>query len=921
MTTKIENVNTLEEESRDKRRGKKSRIISYFLLPGIIPQAKELSRGGFGYLALLIAAVYQAVRILPKNHPYTLYDNMGSFGIRQVIAEAANHVKLDRKNFDQAIVFFAVLAGIVILCLQFIGFMLLLISGEAFAQVVPATGLFGTAYPETDIAFNMLREVFGLPTMFGTLAGGPTPFHIALQAMFQFYNFAILIVALVVFVYYIIVVVAETAQTGTPFGQRFSHIYAPLRLVIAIGLLVPLSYGYNGAQYITFYAAKLGSGFASTGWIAFNDQLQASNPLGADNVTLIAETNSPDPQALIEFMATVVTCREAYKLKEKKEIKRFYQVVDPANRNSQINFEGSPYQVLNTLTASKNTNDIRVVFGIKETSYLDSSGNITASKSATGDLIPYCGSVIIPITVPMAQGASGSFGMSEDAVSQNGDPGYIQRIYTLFVESLWNSGGLKTLGQKIVNTYKSCEKDTECDYTHEDKTKIIDIFKGDIDLLTKEHFTAAREKSDFSLNQDTKERGWGGAGIWYNRIAQINGAYVVASMNIPTGQQYPLVMANILEQKRASDSDFTSCKAFEPNLANNKDIEYDRPIDSNYAQILNATHQFLTCDNERGASNFIIDTMAMIFGLNGLITIRDTADGKEISRDANDDPVYEKVQIHPLAKLSALGKGLIESAVRSLGFAMITSVGSGIFDQHFGAGFKAATSMFTSIATIGLSIGFITYYILPFLPFIYFFFAVGSWVKSIFEAMVGAPLWALAHLRIDGDGIPGKMGMNGYFLILEIFLRPILTVFGLLGGMATFSAMAALLNEIFDVVVLNTTGVAINDPDAATFSRHTIDQFFFTIVYAIILYMMAMASFKMVTLVPNSILRWIGQNVSAFSDGAGDPTSGLINYAALGGARIGGQLADGFTKLGEAAGGVGGGIIASGRSAGGGTAT
>ena len=129
MTTNIENITTPDDKSRDenhgKNRSKKSRVLSYIFMPGIIPQAKELSRGGFGYLALLIAAVYQAVRILPKNHPYTLYDNMGKFGIRQVIAEAANHVKLDRKNFDQVIVFFAVLAGIIILFLQFIGFILI----------------------------------------------------------------------------------------------------------------------------------------------------------------------------------------------------------------------------------------------------------------------------------------------------------------------------------------------------------------------------------------------------------------------------------------------------------------------------------------------------------------------------------------------------------------------------------------------------------------------------------------------------------------------------------------------------------------------------------------------------------------------------------------------------------------------------
>ena len=54
------------------------------------------------------------------------------------------------------------------------------------------------------------------------------------------------------------------------------------------------------------------------------------------------------------------------------------------------------------------------------------------------------------------------------------------------------------------------------------------------------------------------------------------------------------------------------------------------------------------------------------------------------------------------------------------------------------------------------------------MPFIYFFFALAGWIKSIFEAVVAMPLRALAHLRIDGEGLPGPGATNGYFLLLEI---------------------------------------------------------------------------------------------------------------------------------------------------------
>jgi conjugal transfer/type IV secretion protein DotA/TraY len=71
--------------------------------------------------------------------------------------------------------------------------------------------------------------------------------------------------------YFAIVVVAETAQTGTPFGKRFNSLWAPLRLVMAFGLLIPISYGLNSGQYIVLYAAKYGANFATNGWIATPD--------------------------------------------------------------------------------------------------------------------------------------------------------------------------------------------------------------------------------------------------------------------------------------------------------------------------------------------------------------------------------------------------------------------------------------------------------------------------------------------------------------------------------------------------------------------------------------------------------------------------------------------------------------------------
>src|SRR5690606_4967734 len=101
---------------------------------------------------------------------------------------------------------------------------------------------------------------------------------------------------------------------------------------------------------------------------------------------------------------------------------------------------------------------------------------------------------------------------------------------------------------------------------------------------------------------------------------------------------------------------------------------------------------------------------------------------------------------HPLAQLSILGKWLIESSIRNMGMSLAFAVGGALPIPVAGPALAAISKILLSVASVTLTLGFMLFYVLPFMPFLYFFFAVGGWVKGLFEAMVGVPLWALAHL-------------------------------------------------------------------------------------------------------------------------------------------------------------------------------
>jgi len=272
--------------------------------------------------------------------------------------------------------------------------------------------------------------------------------------------------------------------------------------------------------------------------------------------------------------------------------------------------------------------------------------------------------------------------------------------------------------------------------------------------------------------------------------------------------------------------------------------------------------------------------------------------------------------MHPMAQLVAIGKGLVDSAVFNLAGATTGAFLGGLLGglEKFKsiAGFvNAASNLFYSTAFMGLTAGFVLYYVLPFMPFLYFFFSVANWAKAIFEAMLGVPLWALAHMRIDGEGLPGDAAANGYFLILEIFVRPILTVIGLLAAVVIFATQARILNLVWDLVTANAAGFTevddiLSNPVGSDvkYFRNKLDQFFFTLVYTIVVYMMGMASFKLIDKIPDNILRWTGAGVSAYGDIDQDNVESLSRYAAVGGMTLGNQAAGAIVSLGRGFGGV-----------------
>lgn len=869
------------------------------LMPRILPQIKSLFGTGFGHVAYYIAQIFVMARLLPPNHAYANVHNLGRFGVAMVIIEAARNLRFTRANIDQITIFALIILGAVLLMFQ-IGLLLFsFFIQTANAQIPISIGeFFITPDPTNDVAFVMLDRVFGVPGLYescvstGTLpclesnvSDGPFPFpyHTAFHDMLMFYSIGVAVIGLLIFMYYIVAIAVETAQTGTPFGRRFNHVWAPIRMVVALGLLVPMSMGFNGAQMLTLYVAKWGSSFATNGWTRFVDVLVTSSVPQIGGRTYDADGNIVDPQMvgdprrpppneLLRFYTVLAACYQLYDEK--------YDITVDAYL---IRSSGAPQRVLLTdydfdqARTFFNNGPFVVVYGEHNARH----------TSWPGQVKPYCGEVTFTPTQLTEPGAldiqSGYYDLlvRQPWRNINGGAALAPAPGNLPAPSNQPQGFFRDAATNILDV-TACPDCFDAMLPNDAARNAIVAWWED-GLTTIIAAGVAQMRAPGGWVAELNELGWGGAGIWYNKIAEMNGGLMSAVSNLPSARRWPIVMEYVAEEKTKNDKNAMAETLFLPYLADGSPVNLPTPGDWETASTLYTAYSLwngfqlsefdgVSAVNAPTSKNTFVDFVNAIFGTQGLFNMRDNTD------------------VHPLAQLVIMGKHLLFTSIRNLALSAAGSASASLakilsLEDVSDTVIKPIASLLGTIGMMTLSIGFILYYVIPFLPFIYFFFQVGGWVKALFEAMVGLPLWALAHIRIDGQGgLPSDAAISGYFLIFEIFLRPILTIFGLIGGISIFAAQVQVLNQVFKLVVSNVTGFDMGDAATLTYQdvgamayvRSGIDQLFYTVIYVIIVYMMAQASFKLVYLIPNNILRWMNSSVDGFGELAKDEPGNLV---------------------------------------------
>lgn len=245
----------------------------------------------------------------------------------------------------------------------------------------------------------------------------------------------------------------------------------------------------------------------------------------------------------------------------------------------------------------------------------------------------------------------------------------------------------------------------------------------------------------------------------------------------------------------------------------------------------------------------------------------------------------------PIVALANMGVYYINFAnelwIFLIGITLMTAL-IPIFGQAIYALFALVLPFLMAWLAIMLSVGFITAYYVPFLPYMIFTFGSIAWLMAVIEAMVAAPIVALGVTHPEGNEAFGK-GEQAIMLILNVFLRPSMMVIGFFCAIILSYVAVWLLNAGFHNVATyisgdGTTSVSVTaDFDTGGFdgtgeaaqkkleenASRISDQgysgwagiyaFFFSLLMYTTLYIIVVQkSFTLITLLPDKVLRWIG---------------------------------------------------------------
>ncbi|WP_145144292.1 DotA/TraY family protein [Roseomonas gilardii] len=683
---------------------------------------------------------------------------------------------------------------------------LVLLAVPAMAQTTTNSGMnmsWSALDPGDDWAAQVLKSLFPvIGTSTGPSIGGAT--SVIGLIISQLTGF-VAAIAMTWLCYSTIMQIHRGAETARLLSSNMTSMFM-VRLGFAAIMMYPLSSGFSAGQAAVVQASMWGIGMARS---VYNNAVKAVGP----DAMVIDPPMIPGTRSVVSALIQMELCRN---------------LVNTIANNSN-------------LVPAPNAVTISMVDGsqVQTWSYSLSAGNETGG--------PVCGSLTVSNTDSSAQSIAGVT-VDKAALLNNA----ITSVLT---------GDIRPQVQQVAQDYFSTRRasaleplmgvltSATSDYTQ----KLTQIATDAASALRSamQDATQARNGNVGLGNGQTQlsALGWSSAGAYYLEFARLNGVTLSLVNSTP-----------------------------QVNLPSYQGLGQSLSLD--LAPFVQSSQSFLT-----RLQSYVTTTD----GLNPPGGNAELFSGAVPGEDGNDllERLYSKIGISswmlkkittymlpsatmwtdPFGSLMALGNFLINIALITLGGAALLASSTGstaltawqVLTLQWGGAAATvvahsvvnflATPIFLGAASMlipGLTIAFV----LPMIPFAVWFAGVMGWLILVCEAVVAVPLWMLAHMTFQGEGLHGR-GIEGYSLLFNVLFRPVLMLLGLFFGYFIFSSGSWLIRQGFGIAA----GFALHNGGILT---NWLGLVVMVSIFVMMHGALAIMSFRMISLLPHHLPKLIG---------------------------------------------------------------
>lgn len=734
---------------------------------------------------------------------------------------------------------------------------LLVLNTQAHAEGVTATNAPLREWIDTGNTANTL-----LCSTIGDIGGTglfgcskTTPLHNVLKV----FNVAVFSIAALFVAWGIISSAITSANDGEFLGKRNSSTWGPLRMVIGSAMLIPAFNGFNLAQLIMVWATAIGVGIAgavastaSTEMATFSNIYSAPpNVIKGMDVANLAKTKA---KCVAEWVQTVEQAK-AQKVDDEEIIGLEWGVVV----EESVGTPGSavPGSVLSLKYGAKSTAGGYYDNDCGEISFLLPDSSKTTDEGTRGILDATAAAM--RVNIPMLANV----------------------IFDEFVTAA--KGG--TVGEEAIKAARARIDSA------------IASFDTNMSLTTKA--AAATANAMTSSPASVGKGNWVGLGYADVRAvaSSVGGASGAGSRPTATPAKRPAPTS-------CSENSTGDLYCTEGKLATDRISDALGSVGNALSSVATGAKAVTAVMGFSDSFNAELNKKVGDLGKSVAETMQDAAKGAPVTGDGSSNPL--KALINLGVTISSWMAGVI---MWFIGAALLV-VAVSYFVPGIGGVITVLGFILTALAIPMMAFGIKLAAYLPFMIAIVWSAAILNWLVIVIEALFGAPLWAMVHLDMEGDGLNFQRTGHGYIFLLNLLFRPIMMVGGLIfAKLAMVAVFGLFLGGVSDI--LNNLTNASTDWWGNLMM--IIGAIWVTVAFAEQIVTQAMST---IFVIPDKVFAWIGgqfgsdvgMGMEAAVGGAAKGGMGAVSHGA---AQAGDALAkgagDAAKKLGKARANKGGG--------------